>query len=722
MQDTLLSPHWYRISGLHPRLRPHVSVRMQTTRGQPWYVLFNQATGRHHRVNAQAYQMVGRLDGQRSVDEVWQILLEQCGDEAPSQHDVIRILGQMTDAGLIQAEVTPDVRRMVQADDERQRKKRRARLNPLAFRMPLFNPSMLIERLSPLSRYMWSPWTQVAWLVLVLGAAWAVLVDTQAVGAYAHTYFMSPGYLAAAWLIYPIMKALHELGHALTLRRHGCEVPEVGINFFMFVPLPFVDATSSNRLTNRWHRARIAVAGVGVELALAAVAALLWVSIEDGWLRQACFVVMSLGSLSTVLFNGNPLMKLDGYYVLCDSLDLPNLSDRSSRLHLHAWQRLVHRLFGVEAPNEDGGVVAGDRIERIALWLYAPTAWFYRVGVSVLIVTWAADKASLLGMVVALWSFWGLVVQPLSRLINNITSSSGVTAARGRVWLMAGAMAALATGLIGWVPVPASAVMEGVVWLPDEAQVRAPVDGQVDTLWVSGEQTVQKGQPLITLAAPVIQTQLAVLQSQIERSESELNVAFGADAMKAQNAQEALTRDRAALARLQADLDSQVLRAAKSGRFVLSRGADLEGREVNRGDVLAFVLSPEPSVVRVVVPQSDVEDVRRRLQGVSIMLDEQPGRALQGRFLREVPAPSDRLPSAALSDRMGGRVLSDPLDPEGLKTLVPVYVMDVAMAESWPRAGGLAKVRLTLTPQTLAATLAQRWRQLFLKHFSGVPG
>lgn len=144
MQDTLLSPHWYRISGLHPRLRPHVSVRMQTTRGQPWYVLFNQATGRHHRVNAQAYQMVGRLDGQRSVDEVWQILLEQCGDEAPSQHDVIRILGQMTDAGLIQAEVTPDVRRMVQADDERQRKKRRARLNPLAFRMPLFNPSMLI--------------------------------------------------------------------------------------------------------------------------------------------------------------------------------------------------------------------------------------------------------------------------------------------------------------------------------------------------------------------------------------------------------------------------------------------------------------------------------------------------------------------------------------------------------------------------------------------------
>ena len=722
MQDTFLSPYWYRISGLHPRLRPHVSVRMQTTRGHPWYVLFNQATGRYHRVNAQAYQMVGRLDGQRSVDEVWQILLDQLGEDAPSQHDVIRILGQMTDAGLIQAEVTPDVRRMVRTDDERQRKKRNARLNPLAFRLPLFNPSMLIERLSLLSRYMWSPWTQIAWLVVVLGATWAVLVDVPAVAAYAHTYFMSPGYLAAAWLIYPLMKALHELGHALTLRRHGCEVPEVGIQFFMFVPLPFVDATASNRLTNRWHRARIAVAGVGVELALAAVAGLLWVSIEDGWLRQVCFVVMSLGSLSTVLFNGNPLMKLDGYFALCDSLDLPNLAERSSRVHLHAWQRLLHRLFGVEAPTEDGGVAAGDLTERLALWLYAPMAWLYRVGVSALIVTWSADQAILLGILVALWSFWGLAVQPVSRLISSIASSSGVMAARGRVWLMGGAMAVVTMGLIGWVPLPASVVMEGVVWLPDEAQVRAPVDGQVDTLWVSGEQTVQKGQPLITLAAPVLQTQLTVLQAQIERSESELNVAFGADAMKAQNAQEALTRDRAALARLQANLDAQVLRAARSGRFVLSRGADLEGREVNRGDVLAFVLSPEPSVVRVVVPQSDVDDVRRRLKDVSIMLDEQPGRALQGRFLREVPAPSDRLPSAALSDRMGGRVLSDPQDPEGLRTLEPVYVMDVAMAESWPRAGGLAKVRLTLTPQSLWDTLLQRWRQLFLKHFSGLPG
>ena len=171
MQETLLSPYWYRISGLHPRLRPHVTVRMQTTRGQAWYVLHNQATGRFHRVNAQAYELVGRMDGRLTVDEAWQILLENLGDDAPSQHDVIRILGQMTDAGLVQAEVTPDVRQMLAIDAERGQREKRGRLNPMSFRLGLFNPSSLLERLQPLAMVMFQPWLIALWFVVVLAAA-----------------------------------------------------------------------------------------------------------------------------------------------------------------------------------------------------------------------------------------------------------------------------------------------------------------------------------------------------------------------------------------------------------------------------------------------------------------------------------------------------------------------------------------------------------------------
>src|SRR5690606_23682455 len=176
MQDTLLSPYWYRIAKLHPRLRQHVQVRMQSTRGQAWYVLHNQATGRFHRVNAQAYELVGRLDGRFTVDEVWQVLLSQLGDDAPSQHDVIRILGQLTDAGLVQAEVTPDVRQMLAADEQRAHREQRSRLNPLSFRLGLFNPSSLLERLQPMLRLLFQPWAVMLWcLVVLLASVTAVL-------------------------------------------------------------------------------------------------------------------------------------------------------------------------------------------------------------------------------------------------------------------------------------------------------------------------------------------------------------------------------------------------------------------------------------------------------------------------------------------------------------------------------------------------------------------
>jgi putative peptide zinc metalloprotease protein len=718
MQEALLSPYWYRISALHPRLRPHVSVRMQTTRGQAWYVLYNQATGRHHRVNAHAYQLVGRLDGRHSVDEVWQVLLDQQGDEAPSQQDVIRILGQMTDAGLIQAEVTPDVRQMIEQGGERQRQERRARLNPLSFRMGLFNPSMWLERLMPLSRAMWSTPVQCLWLLLVLGAGWAMVAHFREVSAYAHVNFMSPGYLAAAWLIYPLMKGLHELGHALTLRRHGCEVPEVGVNFFLFMPMPFVDASAANRLTNAWQRARISIAGIGVELALAALAALLWVVVEDGLIRQGAFVVMSLGGLSTLLFNGNPLMKLDGYYVLSDVLDLSNLSGRSARLWSRAWQHVLLKLFRLPAAEDEAGLSGADWLERAALWTYAPLAWVYRVGVSWLIVSWAADKASLLGGAVALGSAWALVVKPVAGVVTSVTSLPSYVAVRGRATLLGATVMLGFLGGLFLVPIPSSMVVEGVVWLPEHAQLRAPVDGQVQTLWAHGEQTVQKGQALITLDSPLLKMQREVLVAKVERAEAEANASLSADALKSSNAQADLLRDRQALAQLDADIQSHVVRAPNDGRFVLSRGADLEGREVSRGDLLAYVLGSGPAVVRAVVPQPDIDAIRQRLQDVVVMLDEAPTVLHEARFLREVPASALRLPDPAMGDHMGGRVPTDPRDHDGLKPLEPVYVIDVALAQPLPRTGGLARVRLSLAPQTLAEKVGLRLRQLFLKHFS----
>ena len=132
------------------------------------------------------------------------------------------------------------------------------------------------------------------------------------------------------------------------------------------------------------------------------------------------------------------------------------------------------------------------------------------------------------------------------------------------------------------------------------------------------------------------------------------------------------------------------------------------------------MLNDRPAVIRAVVPQRDIDSVRHRLRTVQVMLDESPGHAMPAHLLREVPAATDRLPQAAMGDRKGGRVPTDPSDEEGLRPMEPTYVVDVQLNHGLARAGGLARVRLDLTPQSLLDTVLQRLRQLLLKHFSDV--
>ncbi len=722
MQDTLLSPYWYRIAKLHPRLRQHVQVRMQSTRGQAWYVLHNQATGRFHRVNAQAYELVGRLDGRFTVDEVWQVLLSQLGDDAPSQHDVIRILGQLTDAGLVQAEVTPDVRQMLAADEQRAHREQRSRLNPLSFRLGLFNPSSLLERLQPMLRLLFQPWAVMLWCLVVLLASVTAVLNLEDVLAYAQLNFLSPTFLAMAWVVYPIMKGLHELGHAMALRRHGCEVPEVGVNFFMFVPMPYVDASASNRLVNRWHRVQISAAGIAVELALASMALGLWLMVEDGWVRQVAFTVMTIGGLSTLMFNGNPLMKFDGYFVACDALDLPNLSNRSSRAFAQLLRTTAMRILRMDPPLENQGIHGADRLERWALWGYAPLSWLYRIGVMVIMVMWASERSSWLGLGILVWSVWTLLLAPTRAWLAQLMQSPGFERVRGRA-MVGGSLGALGLAAgAAWVPVPSSILVEGLVWLPEHAQIRAASDGQVDTVWVRSGQRVNAGQAVVSVQDPELLTRQAVLRAQIDSLENELHGNYTTDPLRMKNAHEALLRDRAAMAQLDQDLSRQVLRAGAGGEFVMSRQEDLDQHQVNRGELLAYVLADGPSVIRAVVPERSVEAVRHRVRSMSVVLDEQPGKVWRAKMIGEVPAASDKLPSAALGDRSGGRVPTDGADPDGLRPAEPQFVVDLVLEGRIPRTGGLALVRIDLTPQPLLATVTQSARQLFLKHFSDTKG
>ncbi len=728
MEASLLSSQWFRVATLKPHLRPQVSVVRQQARGQLWYVLHNEASGRFHRVNERAYEVVGRLDGELTVDGLWRELIQQQGDDAPSQDDVLRVLGQLAEADLLQAEHMPDLRRQVERGLAREQVQARSRVHPLSFRVKLFDPSPWLLRLGGMARLVFNRVSLWMWVALLATGAWVAWQNGPELMAHARSSLSQPRVLLMMWLIYPLLKALHEFGHALALRRWGCATHEVGLTFLLLMPLQHVDATSSLRLPDRWARATIAAAGIMVELGAAAVAVMVWAAVQPGWLRDAALVTLTLGGISTLVFNGNPLMRYDGYHFLCDAAGLPNLAGRSQahwRQRLTAW---TARLLGSPVADADDANLRLDLTERLALWSHAPAAWLWRLTVGTVIVAWLADLSTWLAVAGAVWVAWGLLAAPIAAWVTDVTSAPELSPVRGRAraLMLAVVSASLLCTLV--LPWPASLHADGLVWLPQEAQVRSGSPARLAQALARDGDLVQAGQPLMKLVADELLAEKAVLQARIAASEAQRSAAWATDPVGVSQAEEAVDRDRQALAEVERRIAGLTVRAGVAGRLVWPHAADMTGRDVAEGEVLAQVLPPGGARALVVVSEADVglwrEALRRRRAGdddLHVMLADARGTVWPASLVRQVPAALDRLPAPALGSAAGGPVEVDPADADGTRPLHPVFTFELLVPQAVAeRVGARAQVRLTLAPQTLVDRVFFRMRQLLLSHMGAL--
>ena len=716
MSGALLSPLWYRVSALRPRLRASVQVQRQLHRDQLWYQLADAGTGRRHRVNAAAYQFIGRLDGERSTGEVWDALVTQSGDAGAmvlTQDDAIRVLGQLNMAGLLQCELTPDIERLFRQYRQHVRRRRWLELNPLAVRVRMFNPTRLLTAFDPWLKRLFQPFTFAVWLAVILPALLLAAHHWPALSAFAASHLDAPRTLLIGWIAYPLIKALHELGHALAVRRWGGEVKDVGFTLFVLVPAPYVDASAASGFTSRTQRAIVSGVGIMVELFIAAVAFYVWLNVQAGWISDISFVVMLIASVSTVLFNGNPLLRFDGYHLLCDVVDLPNLDTRSSAW----WSNLLQRrVFGMDAPALP--LAAG---EYKWLLLYAPLALIYRVYIGLLIALWVSVKSVLLGLIVAVATVILLLLMPIRALVRSIMQSAqGAQRQRSvrRLWIVA----AVALIVLTVVPLPYGTVSEAVIWLPEQAEVRAQTDGFVRDLQVRDGEAVNPGQILALLDDPVLLAKQAESHQRLLALRVQYFNTLQSDRLQAQNFSEALAHAEAETTHIDARIAQLEMRSRLAGRMVITRQDDLPGTFLKRGQPLGYVFTPGAVVVRAVVTDEDAALVRQRTRSASVWLEERPGKLLSGRVTRDVPAATFKLPSAALADYNGGSMATDPADNDHLRTLQPVFTVDVALSEhatehAIERIGGRAWVRFNFGLEPLAFQWARAAGQLLLKHF-----
>ncbi|MGZ8982717.1 MAG: PqqD family peptide modification chaperone [Methylotenera sp.] len=712
MRESLFSPLWHRYSQQRPQLRSHITVQPQRYRNQFWYLLINDTKGNHYRINDIAYQFVGRCDGRFSVQEIWESMLETLGDNAPTQGDVIRLLTELDQRDLIRYEVLPDIPGMFRRKLEKDNRQRLAFINPLAFRLPLWDPSKLLDRLGWLQKLTFNPITLALWIIIVTAATFAAASHWDELRQHASNYMATPHYLFLAWLSFPIIKSLHELGHALAVRHWDGQVKETGITFFVLTPAPYVDASASIAFRSRSQRIIVSAMGMMVELLLAAFALAIWFNTQLGLVHDLAFVTMFICSVSSLLFNGNPLLRFDAYYMLCDAIDLPNLAVRS-RLF---WTNLIKRLVLGPQNIIPMPLASGERKWLIA---YAPLSFAYGIFIVSYIIIWLGAKSVVMGLLAALFALFSMVIKPLFTSIRGIITAAATGSYQRRAKMMITAVLLFTFMLLCEVPVPFNTTAQGVIWIPEQAQIRPITEGFIKEILARHGEQVEPNQIIFVLEDPTLIAERDKLNSQLTGLRADHYNLIFQDPVRAAGIGEKIENVSAELQRIEERISGLQVRSQAKGNLVMPHQNDLPGIFVQKGSVLGYVLDKDIIKVRAAIPEPDAALVRERLKGIQVRTADHPNHAITASMSMDTPAVTRTLPSPAMGDRGGGRYVTDPADENGLTTVEPLVLIDLNLpATSLERVGARANVRFDHGFEPIAVQLYRHLRQLFLQHFN----
>ncbi len=692
------------------RLVPDVSVSRQRFRGAASWVL-----GDH--LNSGSWRIAERLGPLVTMSRDHGVSVADCrracglapGDSGGTEF--LTTLARLHAAGLLQASGPGPALAALEriAAAWRSNGTGARAFNPLAIRLPLFDPTPLLARADPLGRWLFSRAGAAVAGVMILAGALAAAVNAAALMAAPLDRVLAAGSLLGFALAYLLLKSLHEFAHALAVRRWGGEVHELGVMLLVFFPVPYCDASASTLFPERHARMIVAAAGIIVELVVAALALLLWLLVEPGTVRTLAWQVAAVGGVSTLLFNGNPLLRFDGYYVLSDWLQIPNLFQRS-----RTW--LVDRVQGLLFGLPPRGNPPGSRMEALHLAWFGISSMLYRVLVMAGIVWLLAGRFFIVGVALALWLLLAQVLRPAVTGLLRLDAAARQHECSRAVRLRLALLLLLGVGVLGLLPLPRASVVPAVLAVEEDAAVRAPVAGFITAVLVRPGAQVASGQPLLRLDDPALDRDIAVLRARVSALEAGRVSAGTRDPVAVGLHDEALRAARGELQERIGQRDALQLRAATAGRFWPAAAADLQGRHVGRGEALAYVVAPGRIVARAVLDEPALQRISDGIRSIRVLPLQAPAGALPVSLDRVLPAALVSLPHPALGTAGGGVIPVDPESEEGLEPLQSVFRADLRFARppAFSLVGSRALARIEHPPETLLARGYSAVSRLFL--------
>lgn len=718
------------------RMRSDLEFSPQRFGGERYWAVKDPVALKYFHLRGEEYAVLKMLDGRTSVEALRQRLEGAFAPRRPDDQQVHAFLATLYRYGLVVADSLGQGEQLL----ERRAGQRRRRLyetlaGALAIRLPGINPRRVLDWLDPLGRLLFSRASVAAALILAIAAALLVLVQFETFRARLPDFQSIVAASNLPWLALALAatKILHELGHALACRRFGSDCHEIGAMLLVFTPCLYCNVSDSWMLPNKWQRIAIAAAGMYVELILASVCTFLWWFSQPGLFNSLCLNTMLVCSIGTVLLNGNPLLRYDGYFILSDLVEVPNLRAQATS----ALSRYMARWLGVALSDDRSTPSRG----QAWLALYAMASTVYRL-VIVMAVLWALAVAA---------RPYGL--QPLVAVLTGVTlvgmafpaASAALRFARRPTHrrrfaparaALAGALFVAGFGAMAFINLPMR-VAAPVVLEPRDAQsVFVTVGGTLVEQARIG-QKVEQGQTLARLDNPSVRKEVARLTSDRDRQRVFLanlearRLQGVVDGSQVPAAEASLADANARLAQFERDAASLTIVAPVAGVVLpppgLARtsrvtdkldrwsGTPLDTRNLGSyleaGTLVCTIGDPKQFEAVLHVAQSEIELVALG-QRVRVQLDHRPGEVFWGTVSEVAKRDLNDMPRqlAAAGDvptRTDAQGVSRPLDTW--------YQVRVRFDHDPPHlvSGVHGGARISVAPSPLLAQLARWIRQTF---------
>jgi putative peptide zinc metalloprotease protein len=551
--------------------RPDLIVRRHACTDDTYFVVKDPVSGQMYRFAEGHYTLLTRFDGKRTVAEIIREFVQRDSRNPEQLSELDSFIGQLIRTGLLIPAGTGNADRMLQRAATHRARYRKNRWNILYVKLPAFDPDRLLTRFQPALRFIFEPAGMLAFSLLVLLAIVMGVLSFRGVSTQSELLhfraFFNMANLFWLWFALGLTKILHEFGHALSCKHFGGECHEMGIVLMMFTPCLYCDVSDVSTFQSKWHRIFVSAAGIYVELAIASIATLVWCGTLGGIVHNIAFALMAFCSVNTLLVNANPLMRFDGYYILSDLLEIPNLRQKAQQY----FQQFVMDRLGLGATAPKPPVPHG----RIFI-AYAVASTFYRWIFSGLVL-WGLHQLlqpyglGSISLVLALCAAILLIVFPLLAMTGVVLKAARTTKQfHGYRFLTTALVLAMLGAGILLMPIPRT-INAAFTLEPCSVQpVFAPIDGRLISIHVSDGQFVRSGDCLATLENTALAMQVLQLDHEVRRLD------IDAERLRALDRQSECQRivdlaggTREHLKTRRQQLDRMVLRAESDGVVVL---------------------------------------------------------------------------------------------------------------------------------------------------------